>query len=143
MTGKARKFLLSTSCLVSALILKGFSNAISEGFVAGGMTGRVQGLASVGWILFLVAIAVSFAKPKISAVAAILAALSGLPLYVDFAMPLLFRRIFQGGPPAEKWYFHLAGTPTAWIGMLTLIVMIVIAARELSRPEAAAASSPH
>lgn len=138
MTDKARKFLLSTSCLICALILRWFSSAISEGFVADGMTGRVLGLASIGWILFLIAIAMSFATPKISAVAAILASLSGLPLYVDFAMPLLFKRIFQGGPPAEKWYMHLAGAPTAWLGMITLIAMIVIAARELSRPETVA-----
>jgi hypothetical protein len=137
---KSRKFLLSTSCLICALVLRWFSNTISGDFVAEGLTGRVLGLASIGWILFLVAIAISFAKPKISAVAAILAALSGLPLYLDFAMPLLFKRIFQGGPPTEKWYFHLAGSPTAWLGLITLIVMIVIAARELSRPETHAAS---
>ncbi|HEX8924208.1 MAG TPA: hypothetical protein VF786_00370 [Terriglobales bacterium] len=135
MSEKARKFLLSTSCLICALVLRWFSNSISGGFVADGMTGRVLGLASIGWILFLIAIAVSFAKPKISAVAAILAALSGLPLYLDFAMPLLFRRVFQGGAPAEKWYWYLAGSLSAWIGMITLIAMIVIAARELSRPE--------
>jgi hypothetical protein len=143
MTDKARKFLLSTSCLVCALILRWFSNVISGGFVADGMTGRVLGLASVAWILFLVAIAVSFTKPKISAVAAILAALSGLPLYLDFAMPLLFKRVFQGGPPAEKWYFHLAGDPWAWLGMLTLIAMVIIAARELSRPETVSIATPH
>jgi hypothetical protein len=33
---------------------------------------------------------------------------------------------------------HLAGAPTAWLGMITLIAMIVIAARELSRPETVA-----
>ena len=137
MSDKTRKLLLSTSCLVCALTLRWFSNTISSGFVAEGLTGRVLGLASIGWILFLIAIAVSFAKPKISAVAAILAALSGLPLYFDFAMPLLFKRIFQGGAPAEKWYWYLAGAPTAWLGLITLIAMIVIAARELSRPEGA------
>jgi len=108
--------------------------------VAEGLTGRVLGLASIGWILFLVAIAVSFAKPKISAVAAILAAISGLPLYLAFAMPLLFNRIFQGGAPAEKWYWYFAGSPTAFLGLVTLIAMILIAARELSRPETDTAS---
>ena len=140
MSDKARKFLLSTSCLVCALILRWFSNTISNGFVADGMTGRVLSLASIAWILFLVAIAVSFAKPKISAVAAILAALSGFPLYLAFAMPLLFRRIFQGGPAAEKWFWYFAGAPTAWIGLLTLIAITAIAARELSRPESSTAS---
>jgi len=144
MTDKARKFLLSTSCLVCALMLRWFSNAIGGAFAADGMTGRVLSLASIGWILFLIAIAVSFAKPKISAIAAILAALSGFPLYFDFAMPLLFKRIFNGGSAAEKWFWYFAGDPWAWLGMLTLIAMIVISARELSRPEAVAtSSSPH
>jgi hypothetical protein len=131
MRERLRKLLLSTVCLICVLLLGSYASQIASGFVGGGLTGRLLDLASVGCLLFLLAIALSFAKTTLSAIVAILAAISGFPLYFAFAMPLLFRRIFYGEVAGTQWYWYLAGDPRAFLGLLTCVVAIVIAAREL------------
>jgi uncharacterized membrane protein (UPF0136 family) len=131
MPNRARKLLLAAVSLICALLLGSYAFQISRDFVAAGLTAVLLNLAFAGSALFVVAVVLSFIRARLSAAAAILAVASGLPLYFDFAMPLLFRRIFYGEDAGTAWYWYLAGNPRAYLGLLTLAAAVVLAAREL------------
>jgi hypothetical protein len=129
---RARKLLLSSTCLICVLLLASYESQIASAFAVAGITAGLLDMASLGCLLFLIAIVFSFSKPRLSAIAAVLAAISGTPLYFSFAMPLLFRRIFQGEHAGTQWYWYFAGNPRAYLGLLTLAAAAVIAWREVN-----------
>jgi hypothetical protein len=92
-----QKLLQTASCLVCVVVAQ--RNSFGFGgteFSGGRLTGPILDALDIGSLLFVLALALTFVRPRIAAVLAIVASLLCLPLYLYFTAPGLFRRVFGG-----------------------------------------------
>lgn len=126
-----RKFLFAVFCLLCGLMLFGDGRQISSGFVTTGLLRALVLLAFLGAALFVASAVLLYIRPRLGVRFALFAAICGLPLNLDFAMPHLFRRIILLGPDEMQWY--MVGDPHALGSMLPLVIVAVVAAVKLVR----------
>ena len=91
------RFTQAALCLVCAMTVLRYAYSL-EGteFSGGRLTGLLLNMKANGALLFVLACAMVFFRPRIAAAVAILATLFCLPLYLYFAAPGPFRRLFRG-----------------------------------------------
>ncbi|HEX3119347.1 MAG TPA: hypothetical protein VHP80_09660 [Candidatus Acidoferrum sp.] len=103
-------------------------------FIGGWLTGRIFSMADDGGMLFLLALILTIFLPRIASVAALLASLLCLPLYLYAVAPGPFRRVFRGMyagmiPPSFVWDWW------AVTGIATVIFAAFLSIQSLrSRP---------
>ena len=92
-----QKLLQTASCLVCVVVAQ--RNSFGFGgteFSGGRLTGPILNALDIGSLLFVLALVLTFVRPRIAAVLAIVASLLCLPLYLYFTAPGPFRRVFGG-----------------------------------------------
>ena len=91
------KLLQAASCLVCVVVAQRNSFALGGTEFSGGhLTGPILDSLEVGSLLFVLALVLTFVRPRIAAALAIVASLISLPLYLYFTAPGPFRRVFRG-----------------------------------------------
>jgi len=115
--------LQATTCLAGLVVaLKYVIDLEGTEFSGGQTTGPLLALQFAGAILFAIALIVTFIRPRLAAVSALVASLLCLPIYLHFVAPRLFRWIFPGDysyPLTSN--FRWEGWATT--GILTVLVM--------------------
>ena len=121
-----RKLLQTASCLACALVAQRDPFGL-EGTAFGGspITDTLLSLLDIGSLLFVVALLLTFVRPRVAAVLAIAAALLCLPLYLYFTAPGPFRRVFRGDYSVPLHANFVWDNWAIW-GMLTLAVAMCI-----------------
>jgi hypothetical protein len=103
-------------------------------FIGGWLTGRIFSMADDGGILFLFALVLIIFLPRIASVAALLASLLCLPLYLYVVAPGPFRRVFRGqyaGMIQHSFFWNW----WAVTGIATVIFAVFVSVHSLrSRP---------
>lgn len=94
---RRQKLLQAASCLVCVVVAQRNSFALGGTEFSGGrLTGPILDSLEVGSLLFVLALVLTFVRPRIAAALAIVASLISLPLYLYFTAPGPFRRVFRG-----------------------------------------------
>jgi hypothetical protein len=87
----------AVACLGSLPLLWSHLDSIGASEFRGGrVTGILFRLANAASALFILALLMTFLKPRLGAVLGILGSLLGLPLYLYIVVPGSFRRMFPG-----------------------------------------------
>jgi hypothetical protein len=122
---------LAIVCLVGAFVALQNTNGLEATEFSGGwLTGPLLSMADIGTVLFLLALVVTFAYPRIAAAIGLASSLLCLPLYLYFTAPVPFDQIFgfghefkvqpSGGFHWDRW---------AIVGELTLAVTTYVCIR--------------
>ena len=98
MTGeKAKQMFQAGTCLTGLVIAwKYFLALDSTEFGGGQLTGPLLAVHFVGSVLFVLALMLTFIRPRTAAASALIASLLCLPIYLYFVTPGLFRAMFPG-----------------------------------------------
>src|SRR4029077_13153127 len=95
MTFGRQKLLQAASCLVCVVVAQRNSFGLgSTEFSGGHLTGPILGSLEIGSLLLVLALLLTFVRPRNAAALAIVASLLCLPLYLYFTAPGPFRRVF-------------------------------------------------
>jgi hypothetical protein len=90
-----QKLLQAVSCLVCVVVAQRNSFGLGGTEFSGGhLTGPILDSLEIGSLLFVLALVLTFVRPRIAAALAIAASLLCLPLYLYFTAPGPFRRVF-------------------------------------------------
>jgi hypothetical protein len=82
------------SCL--AVVWRYGSSLEGTEFSGGGITGVLLDMKDAGWLLFIIALLLTFFYRRIAAVITLIACALSLPLYLHFTIPGLSRKILRG-----------------------------------------------
>ena len=133
----------AAGCLLCAcLTIRDPYDLSGSEFSGGWLTGRLLDSNFVGFFLFVVALLLAFAFPRIAAVTALVASLVCLPLYFYFVAPGLFRWIFKGSEWTVPLRSYFAGNMWALENILALLLVTGISVNTL-RSYGKARSSQH
>lgn len=116
----------AASCL--ACVVVALRNSFGVGgteFSGGRLTGPILDSLDIGSLLFVLALVLTFVRPRIGAVLAIVASLLCLPLYLYFTAPGPFRRVF-GGEYSVPLQGNFVWDRSAILGVLTVAVALCI-----------------
>jgi hypothetical protein len=117
------KLFQASGCLLCLIVMweRGFIFVFAGTEASGGaLTGPLENLYDIGFLLFAIALLLTFFFPRISAGIAVLACLLSFPLDLYFIVPNVFRKVFtkmiwEGSPrPSFIW------NRDAILGVLTL-----------------------
>ncbi len=109
-------------CLLCVVVAQRNSLGLEgKEFSGGRVTGRVLDLSDAGSLLFVLALFLTFAYPRVAAAIAIVASLLCLPFYSYLTAPGPFRLVFRGeySVPLQA---NFVGDKWAILGSLTLAV---------------------
>jgi hypothetical protein len=121
-----QKLLQAASCLVCVVIAQRNSFALGGTEFSGGrLTGPILDSFEVGSLLFVLALVLTFVRPRIAAALAIVSSLISLPLYLYFTAPSPFRRVF-GGEYSVPLQSNFVWDSPAIVGVLAVAVAICI-----------------
>jgi hypothetical protein len=121
-----RKLLQAASCLICVVLAQRNSFGIGGTEFSGGrLTGPILDSLEIGSLLFVLALVLTFVRPRIAAVLAIVASLLSLPLYLYFTAPGPFRRVF-GGDYSVPLQANFVWDKSAILGVLTVAVAMCI-----------------
>jgi hypothetical protein len=123
----------ASSCLVCIVVAQ--RNSFELGgteFSGGNVTGSILDSLEIGSLLFVLALVLTFVRPRIAAALVIVASLLCLPLYLYFTAPGPFRRVF-GGEYSVPLRANLVWDRSAIVGMLAVAVAICICIRNLCK----------
>ena len=121
-----QKLLQTASCLVCVVVAQ--RNSFGFGgteFSGGRLTGPILNALDIGSLLFVLALVLTFVRPRIAAVLAIVASLLCLPLYLYFTAPGPFRRVF-GGEYSVPLQGNFVRHRSAISGLLAVAVALCI-----------------
>ena len=127
----AQRLLQAASCALCASVAWKYSLGLAETEFGGGtLTGPLLALHSSGVFLFILALLLTFAYPKVAAMGTLLASLLCWPLYLYFTAPGPFRHVFPGeySVPAQASFVW---DGWAIVGMLGLVVTTYVCLRTL------------
>jgi hypothetical protein len=94
----SKKLWLAASCLLCLAVAwrYGFVFVFAGTEASGGwLTSPIENLYDIGFLLFVLALLVTFFYRRVAAVLAITASLLCWPLYLYFSAPTLFRHVFR------------------------------------------------
>jgi hypothetical protein len=129
--GKAKLEQAAACLLCAAIAWRYGSSLVGTEFSRGWLTGPLLDMKDVGSLLFLLALLLTFFYRRIAAGTTLTACLLCLPLYLYFAAPGLFRRVFSRG----EWSGPLR-TGSVWdnwtvTGIVVLAITAYLAVRAL------------
>lgn len=129
---------LAGSCLVCAILLWTYGSDL-EGteFSGGRITGPLLNAVDLGLILFVAALLLSLFYRRLAAIAALVASLLCLPLYIYLIAPGPFRRVFPGEYSAPT-LSNFVWNRSAMLAILSILVAAFLAIRTflVRQPEA-------
>ena len=123
---RKQKLLQAASCLVCLVVAQ--RNSFELGgteFSGGRLTGPILDSLEIGSLLFVLAMILTFVRPRIAAALVIIASLLCLPLYLFLTAPGVSRRIL-GGEYSVPLQANFAWGRSAIAGVLTIAVAIYI-----------------
>jgi len=121
-----QKLLQGASCMVCVVVAQRNSFGVGDTEFSGGhLTGPILNSLEIGSLLFLLALIITFVRPRIAAPLAIVASLLCLPLYLYFTAPGPFRRVF-GGEYSVPLQASFVWNGPAIVGVLVLTVTMCI-----------------
>ena len=127
-----QNLLQAAGCLLCAYLTARDPYGLSGSeFSGGSLTGRLLDSSFVGFFLFVAALLLAFAFPRIAAVTALAASLLCLPLYLYFVAPGLFRWIFKGSEWSVPLQSYFVGNRWALENILALLVVTGISVHTL------------
>jgi hypothetical protein len=123
---RRQKLLQAASCLVCLVVAQRSSFGLAGTEFSGGrVTGPILDSLEIGSLLFVLALILTFVRPRIAAALAIGASLLCLPLYLFFTAPGVSRRIF-GGEYSVPLQANFVWDRSAIAGVLAVAVAIYI-----------------
>ena len=126
MTLGRKKLLQAASCLVCLVVAQRNSFGLGGTEFSGGyLTGPILDSLEIGGLLFVLALVLTFVRPRIAAALAIVASLLCLPLYLYFSAPGPSRRVF-GGEYSVPLQANFVWDRSAIVGVLAATVAICI-----------------
>ena len=127
---------LAVSCLAGVVVALSTTHGLEETEFSGGwLTGPLLSMANAGAGLFMLALVVTFWRPRIAGAVGLASSLLCLPLYLYFVAPVPFAQIFAAGhefSTQPKGGFHW--DPWAIAGILTVAVSAWVCVRALRSP---------
>lgn len=123
--------------LLCAMLARGPVQTLGASEFSGGrVTGPLLDLFDGGAALFVLALILTFAYPRVAAAIALSASLLSLPLYLYFVIPGPFRQIFKGEYSVPlRANFVLDGWPIAGMPALALAVYFCVCSFSAPSPE--------
>jgi len=133
------KLFQASSCLLCLIVMwkYGFVFIFAGTEASGGaLTGPLENLYDIGFLLLLIALFLALFYPRIAAAITVLASLLCLPLDLYFTAPGLFRRVFTGMYWESSIRSNFVWNHRAIFGVLTLAIAVFIALSNLGSDHA-------
>jgi hypothetical protein len=131
MRDRKTKLTQAAACLLSAVVVWRYGSDL-EGteFSGGWLTGPLLDMEDAGFLLFVLALPLTFFYRRIAAAATLIACLLCLPLYLYFTAPGPFRWVFRGeySVPLEASFVW---NTWAIIGIVALAIAAYVGVRSL------------
>jgi hypothetical protein len=121
-----QKLLQAASCLVCIIVAQ--RNSFGLGgteFSGGNLTGPILDSLEIGSLLLVLALLLTFVRPRNAAALAIVASLLCLPFYVYFTAPGPFRRMF-GGEYSVPLQANFVWDRSAILGVLAVALTMCV-----------------
>jgi hypothetical protein len=121
-----QKLLQAASCLACVIVAQ--RNSFGLGgteFSGGNVTGPILDSLEIGSLLLVLALLLTFVRPRNAAALAIVASLLCFPLYLYFTAPGPFRRVF-GGEYSVPLQANFVWDRSAIVGVLAVAVALYI-----------------
>jgi hypothetical protein len=125
------QILLTVLCLLCVILLRRYVSPLQGTEFSGGrMTGPLLDLADLSVLLFLVALMLNVFRTRLSPAVTLAASLLGLPLFLYFACPGPFRRMFKGEYSVPASGTFVWNVPCI-VGTIALTTALVLSLRNL------------
>lgn len=105
-------------------------------FSGGRVTGPLLDMSGISIVLFLIGLTLSFVSSRLPAAITLVASVLALPIYIYFALPGPFRRVFKGlySVPLTA---NIVLNRDSIVGLITLMLAVAFSIYRLSIPGAA------
>jgi len=124
---RSRKLWLAASCLLCLAVAwrYGFVFVFAGTEASGGwLTSPIENMYDIGFLLFVLALLVTFFYRRVAAALVITASLLCWPLYLYFSAPGLFRLVFRNAE-YEDFRASFVWSKPVIVGMLTLALATI------------------